>query len=244
MFHKTELKAYIYSVLVLTFVLGFDDGSEVFVLHNWLMNLLRVFIVVVIVFFIKELGHKLMARWRDCKVEYSIWTVSSLWFSASSKLKKPFRLGIWLPLLMSFLSQGWLALTTTGEHVSTAVKTKRVGRIWANLSDYERSLICVGGYMSLAAFLIILNILNKSFGLNVDLFVRVTFLIAIFNYIPFHRLDGSYIFFGGKFVYFISLIFIVLSYLLFSLSLGWGIFVSLVIGLIISGILFYKWSPL
>ncbi|HLD10844.1 MAG TPA: hypothetical protein VJB89_02085 [Candidatus Nanoarchaeia archaeon] len=242
MFQKKELCAYVYSLLVLTFVFGFDDGSEIFVLENWLMNLLKVFFMVLIVFFLKESGHKIMARWRDCIVEYRVWTISSLWFSASSKLKKPFRLGIWLPLLISFLTQGGLALTFTGEHVSKGIRTKRVGRIWTHVTDYERSLICVGGYMMLAVFLIVLNVLNKFFGFDVDLFVRITFFMVIFNYIPFHRLDGSYIFFGGKLIYVISLIFVVLSYLLFSVGLGWGVFISLVIALLIAGILFYRWN--
>src|SRR3989338_11367712 len=86
MFNKKEIFSLIIALIILTFVFGFNDKSEVFVFTNWLSHFLYVFFVVLIVLFVKELGHKVFALWRDCDVKFEIWSIKSLWFSKASEL--------------------------------------------------------------------------------------------------------------------------------------------------------------
>src|SRR3989338_6073548 len=242
MFNKKEIFSLIIALIILTFVFGFNDKSEVFVFTNWLSHFLYVFFVVLIVLFVKELGHKVFALWRDCDVKFEIWSIKSLWFSKASEFKNRFRIGLWLPIFGTILTNGWLPLTFVGEHKIKGNKLLRTGGVWVKVSDYERNLICFGGFVFLGLFLIILNVLSRKIGMDIDLFVRVIFFVMLFNYLPFHRLDGAYIFFGGRFVYIFGLVFLILCYILFFVSFWLFVILGGLIGLILIGIIFYNWT--
>lgn len=62
MFSRSELRAMIISILVITLAFAFDDKSLVFQWSYWLSHLFSVFIMVAIALFAQQFGHKLVAN--------------------------------------------------------------------------------------------------------------------------------------------------------------------------------------
>ncbi|RLJ09434.1 MAG: site-2 protease family protein, partial [Candidatus Aenigmatarchaeota archaeon] len=65
-FTKEEIRDIIISILTVTLIFSFPDLRDTF---------FTLFIVVVLSFFIHEMGHKLMARRLGCMATYKLWPV-------------------------------------------------------------------------------------------------------------------------------------------------------------------------
>ncbi|MBI2148727.1 hypothetical protein HYU23_03535 [Candidatus Woesearchaeota archaeon] len=238
-FAKREEINLLISILVLTFVFGFDDGSKIFVLTNWLLNLIKIFFLVVIAILFRELIIKYFAKRHDATSEYELWRMKKMWFGGGN-LTKGFPFGIILALIFTIFSQGKLFFTAIGIHSLTEYKIARLGRKHPTLNYFEEAQIASAGIIS-SLFLAVAGLLiGRIFGINMNYFVNINFFIALFNMLPFSNLDGAKIFFGSLIMYIFVLVFIIVGFIIIKFTIFFGLILAFLAACIAAFIYFYK----
>ena len=153
---------------------------------------------------------------------------------------KKFPLGIIIPLLVSFLSDGGLYFVAILSSAVIIDPLYRLGRHYTHLSDFEEAKIAVSGPISN----ILLAVLIKIF--NIAPLKDLTFVcsvIAISYMLPLPGLDGLKVFFGSKLLYIFSVIFILTTAFLLNFVGGFAaLFIGLIFGLLAISSYFYKAS--
>ncbi len=164
-----------------------------------------------VIIFASVLGKKISSRYFDVEASHEIFGFQRYGFSKKAHLKKSLKIGLILPLLISFISGGSIKLLT---FLQTELKplasrtTKRRGlKRYFELKESEISLIVFYGILSNIILAIIANILNHPILASYSLYY------ATWNLIPFGQLDGTKIFFGSRILYLISIILLTVSYL-------------------------------
>ena len=180
MFTKKEKIYLLISILVLTFVFGFDDGAKSFVLEHWLLNFIRIFLFVLITILFREIIIKFFASRHDSVSEYNIWNVERIWLGSKGKLPRPLPFGIILSLILTFASLGKFFFTAVGIHNLTERRLSRVGRKLIRLNYFEEAQIVSIGIISNLFLAIISIIIGRFFNLNVSDFVNLNFYIFLF----------------------------------------------------------------
>ena len=61
-FKKKEVYSLILGIIILAFVFGFDDGKETFNIYNWIINFIRLVLIVAISLITHTISHKLIAK--------------------------------------------------------------------------------------------------------------------------------------------------------------------------------------
>ena len=135
MFTKKEFLALIISVLILTFIFGFYDGSPTFVLSNWMLNFFRIFLLVSVAVLFRELVIKLFAKRHDATSEYEIWNIKQIWFNVKLKMGLP--LGILIALIFAIVSKGRFFFTAIGTNKLKEIGVARVGRKYQNIKKKD-----------------------------------------------------------------------------------------------------------
>ncbi|MBS3162977.1 hypothetical protein J4467_03550 [Candidatus Woesearchaeota archaeon] len=227
MFSKSETRALIISILVISFALGFDDKSPVFVWGHWIQNFLAVALMVTVSFVIHQLGHKIVARKNGFETEYSSWGIQS--FKLSTKalmgrtINKPFPrvirifgkqftinafpIGIVLSLLVTLISNGKIFFLAIGQYNLLIKKTARVGRKYIEVTNVEEAKIALAGPLASIVLMVIGKLFN-SHGIF-DIFILVNAALALFHMIPLPNLAGIKVYFGSRILYVTSLVFMV-----------------------------------
>jgi len=248
MFGKRELAHLVIAVLVLGFIFGYDDGSHVFALSNWLINFLSLCFIVFVSLFLRLLVMKLFALRYRTKVEFEIWNINRFWLSKSSKIKnsfvnwvrkdliKKFPIGIAVGFYFTFLSFGKIFFTGVFSHNLTADENARIGRSWKKLTEYEESLIFIFGFLAT----LFLAVIGKA--LMFDKLYMVNFWIFFFHYAPIPGLDGCKLFFARKSFYILFLIFAILFFILIKLGLIFGIIASGFLGLVLFAMYWWRFE--
>jgi hypothetical protein len=240
--NKKELLYFLVSIVVLSIVFGFDDGSETFQLSYWLFNLFNVFIIVTICLSAYLGLQKYLAKVREAQIEYRIWTISRLKLKDYYKGDRPkIPLGIILCVLISFVSYGKWFFTAIGTSEINWDKSRRTGRKFTNITEYETALIYLGGPLALSIILFICNWLNL-IGIETRMISTISFYILLFNILPIPGVDGSKAFSASKLVYIFFILFIGLNFVLNKVGIFLGAILSLIMAVIILGIYYYKWE--
>ena len=238
MFTKKEYLPLTISILVLIFMFAFDDGGQVFVWNSWLINLVKILVLVIVAILFRELIVKIFARRHDATSEYQLWNIKQIWFK--TKLEKGIPFGIFVALIMAFLSLGKFFFTAIGIHNLTENKHARVGRKHPHLQYYEEAQIVSMGILS-SLFLAVLGILfGRISGVNISVFVNINFYIALFNLLPFSSLDGAKIFFGSLLTYIFLLIFVILAFVLLKSGIILALVIAFIVAVLVMGIYFYS----
>ncbi len=237
MFTKKESAALLISILVLSFVFGFDDGKEAFALSSWLFNFLIVFLAVFASVLFRELMFKGFARRHDATSEYGIWNINQVWFG--KKLERGIPLGIFAAVVLAIASAGKFFFTAIGVHNLRENRHARVGRKLIFLEYSEEAKIASMGILS-HLFLASAGLLGGNFlGLNMSAFVNINFFMALFNLLPISNLDGAKIFFGSLMTYIFLVVFTIVAFLLININLVLGWLIALIAGLIIIFIYYF-----
>jgi len=241
--NKKEFVRFIVGVIVLTIVFGFDDGSETFVLSFWLFNLLKSFIVVLFCSLAYYYAQFLFARLRDAKIEYRLWTVSRF-----LPLKDYYRgnrpnvpVGIIIALFLSLVSAGRFFFTGVGTTEIIYEKSKRTGRRFTNVGEYESALIYLAGPLALTAILFICTWLEM-FEIETAGLMIVSFYMLIFSILPIPGLDGSKAFTSSRLAYIFFIALIILNLFLSVVGISFAVVISVIMALIVLGIYYYRWE--
>ena len=240
MFTKKESLAVFISVLLLSFVFGFDDGTNTFVLSNWLINILRIFLLVSVAILFRELVIKLFAKRHEAISEYKLWSVHQIWFN--KKLSRGLPFGIFIALIGAVVSTGRLFFTAIGVHDLRENTNPRVGRKYQNLEYREEAQIISMGMLSNLFLAIVGLMIGHFFNLNMSVFVGINFYIVLFNMIPISELDGAKIFFGSLLTYAFLLVFLIAAFLLIKANIVLGLLIAFIVAAIAMFLVYYVWG--
>ncbi|MEA3414455.1 MAG: hypothetical protein U9Q99_02940 [Nanoarchaeota archaeon] len=192
MLNKNEL----ITIASVTLVLGIITTiSQKLVKWDWKIFLITT-ILVLIVFLINIIIKKIVSFYLDTELEIKQWEFSKWGIKKHQHLKKSIPAGIFIPIILKFLSIGflnWMACLTFDVKGKIYRAAKRQGVYsFSKISEREISLI--------AGIAIIGNLLFALLGYIMDynLFARLNLAFAFYNLIPISNLDGSKIFFGNK----------------------------------------------
>ncbi|MBI5797636.1 hypothetical protein HZA98_01890 [Candidatus Woesearchaeota archaeon] len=260
MFSRSELRAMIISIIIVTLAFAFDDKSLVFQWSYWLSHLFSVFIMVAIALFAQQFGHKLVAKWNGFSTEYSLWgiqsfvpTIAGLVGKKKTKtfprtfqlfgkeyLIRAFPIGIVLALLVMLISNGKLFFVAVGEYALLIKKPARFGRKFLEVSNYEEAKIALAGPVANLILMLIAAFFN-SYG-TFDTFILINGLLAFFYMLPLPRLPGIKIYFGSPLLYVSTLVFTVSMILLVYNVGAIPLLIISLLSLFVSGSLYYYYS--
>ncbi|MBM3199828.1 hypothetical protein FJZ53_02735 [Candidatus Woesearchaeota archaeon] len=217
----SQLRDFLITVLVVTFVFAFDDKQAVFQLGPWLRNFLQVALGVVLVVLVHYFGHKWAARRYGTDVVHRLWGIKRFGLHAKAHLSdKPGKihsipLGSILSVVVAFISNGRFFFTAVESIEVEGSEYKRIGRWKLKVLEREIARIAFAGPAANMLFAFVLQSFNKS-GMF-DQLVMMNCLYALYHMIPWSQLDGAKIFFGSLYLYIFGLAFLLLSFLLLML---------------------------
>jgi len=185
MIKKQEIWNLLLAVVILTILISFSDFS--------LFSIAFLFAVIII--FSNLLAKKLAAYFYETDITTRIWHFQRFGFSESMHFKKPIPMGFILPLVLAFLSVGfvkWLAITEFDAEPTSGRSSKRHG-FWSfsELTEFHLGIIAAAGIVAN----LIIAVLAYIF--NLQLLARFSIYYACFNMLPLGQLDGNKIFFGS-----------------------------------------------
>jgi hypothetical protein len=174
---------------------------------NNLDSFIKIFLVALIIIFINVFVKKIAAKHYDIIIEHKIFEFQRYGFFKSSELKKPFPIGLILPIMVSVLTLGALKpftfLQMNEENSQTRVLKKRGRYKYSEINDEDIAFTCAYGFWAL----ILLAILGYLF--RIPELTKYSIYYGLWNLIPIGRLDGTKLFFGS----FFNWILLVISYL-------------------------------
>jgi len=240
-FTKIENKHLIISILILTFVFAFNDKSSSFYLPFWLLNFIKILIIITFSLLFKEIIKKYWAEKYGAVSEYRIWNIQRYYLRTKSKFPFKIPIGIILPLLITIFSLGRLFFPITSESSITYSKIKRAGRKWAHLPHWEEGKISIMGPLASLIIVFIFKILSYITSFSFQNVIFINSLLAVFYMLPFPQLEGGKVFIGSKTYYILCLMFILLSVFLINIiGILETIILSGILALLITLLYFYK----
>jgi Zn-dependent protease len=187
----------IISVIIATIVLGFVVSFPA----SW--N--SFFIALVLVFImlgVNILAKKAAAYFFDCSAETGIWSFQRYWYYKGAHLKKPFPIGVVLPILLSLISLGkimWFAVAEFDLTPLSSKATKRHGL-------YRYSEVTEWNFANIAAIALIANLILAAIGYIIGNpllnFAKWNIFFVLFNLLPVGNLDGRKILMGSRVLWF------------------------------------------
>ena len=165
-FTKEEIRDIIISILAVTLIFSFPDLRDTF---------FTLFIVVVLSFFIHEMGHKLMARRLGCMATYKLWPV-----------------GILFGLVSMFLKViGGFVIIAPGYVEIMPYTFGRWGLRVIRLTPRDMGLIALAGVGVNVFFAVFFSFFTGGFFRTLS---HMNAVLSIFNLLPVPPLDGVKIF--------------------------------------------------
>lgn len=153
--------------------------------------LLAVFIVLVL----NIAGKKVAAFYLESDIEIKLWRMERYGFKRHEYFKRPFEIGIFLPIIVSLVSLGnllWMASMVFDVKPKVYRAAKRHGLYsFSEMTEAQIGMIAAAGVLiNLVAAVI-------AYFLGFPLFARLNVYFAFFSMLPLSDLDGNKIFFGS-----------------------------------------------
>ena len=183
-------KKEILNIIIITLVLALSI-SMFSIKTLFLPSLLMIFIIIVInIFFKKATSHYL-----DIKININMWEIKQWGFKRHFRFKRPFSLGILLPIILKVVSFGYINYTAS---LTFDVESK-VYRAAKKHGLYAFSEISEAQVGAIAAVGIVANIIFGivAYIIGFPMFTKLSLGFAFWNLLPISNLDGNKIFFGS-----------------------------------------------
>lgn len=227
-----EIKTVFIIILILTFIFGFNDNKQEFILKDWILNLIYVFSLVSMVVLFNVLGYKLAAKYFDVEIETKMW--NSHFFVENFKFKN-LRNYIFSPvlgILTTLFSNGKLFFTA-----STTFEIKNYnnyGKKFPKVSYINSAFIVTFGLFFNLVLMIIFKILSIDKGMTINMW------FILWHLLPFSELPGAKVFIASVKTYLFVLIFFILNiFIIQSMSIISTLIISSFISILIAVIYFY-----
>ena len=185
------------------------------VAHKNTSILLETFVFFIIILGSNILVKKFVGYLLEIKVQARPWSWYRFGFRKDAHFKRPLPM-IWLPLIISLFSKGflyWLAIL----EFDVKAKTERVSRRhglyrFTEVTEWHLAWIAVWG--------IIINLFLAVIGylIGFEVFARYSIFFAVWSIVPLSSLDGSKILFGSRGLW-VTITTIVLGFLFWGLAI-------------------------
>jgi len=155
----------------------------------------RMLLTVFLVVLINVIAKKVMSFYLESEIEITNWTVQRYGFKPGNYLKKPFQMGIFLPLITSLLTLGnfiWMAVFTFDVKPKVYRAAKRHGLYsYSEMTENHIGLIAAAGVAANLLFAVV------GYLIGFREFAAINVYLAFFNMVPLSDLDGNKILFGN-----------------------------------------------
>ena len=219
-FNPSELKGFIISILVLSFIISFREwgGGEQFSLINGLFNWFNAALIVTLAFIIFTTAQRIIGLSVGYQVEYKMWS----W-------------GLLVGLLFAFVSRGRIWVLLPGGIMIHHLAGHRLGFFRYEISYYVHGMIAMVGPIALLSLAILFKVMNSfipSSLIKKAIFFCV--ILAIYDILPIPPMTGSRMFYGSRMIYafVFSTIIVAGILLLVDINVWMAVFGSIIIGII------------
>lgn len=158
--------------------------------------LLYAFIAVFLVVGLNLLAKKIASHYLDSEIKIKLWEANRYGFQAHQHFKKPFPIGIFLPLFTSAITFGqliWMSPLIFDVKSKTYRAAKRHGLYsFTEMTENHIGLIAAAGIATNLFFAFL------GYLIGTPIFSKINIYYAFFNMIPLSNLDGNKIFFGNN----------------------------------------------
>ena len=183
-FTRKELMWIGVGILIMTFIVGFDDGSETFNIATFSSNMLLSLVVVSIAVIIHESAHRIVAPNMGYKIEF-----------------RPFFFGILGGLILAFMSYGKILFLAYGTFFIDIKEKHRLGYFRHYLGYFDNGKIAVVGPLANLFAAMIFKTMVFLPEAVVSKLVFINVLFAITNMLPIPPLDGSHVMYASRHLY-------------------------------------------
>ena len=202
----------ILSALILGFVFGFNDKSEVFIPSFWLQNYIQqavLSLLFLVLFIAITISY---SKKHGVTTRFAIWSIKKTGFTKSAVLSgKGLPIGMIIPLFASVMSYGKILFAATLSPDFVHTSSSRFGKKFVSPKESELASISMIGPMSLA----LLGIFFSSFKeISIDNLSLIPFAIAICTMLPFPGLNGITALVGSPVRYLLAMTFILSAFFL------------------------------
>jgi hypothetical protein len=218
---KKEFFSILIAVIISWFVIGFSEKLT----FDFLIIIIPLIIIPINIF-----SKKIAGEHFGIAVEHKLWEFSRYGWYERSKLKKEFPIGAFLPFILSFLSLGlikcFLILQFDSKNIPQKRILKKSGRIRkTEMNESDIAFTSAAGFYSLLLLflfsVIIYFILKSNLSFDLNIFLKIakySIYYGIWNLLPISQLDGSRLFYGSRFIYFMTLVIYIIA-LIFALTI-------------------------
>ena len=157
-FNKKEVATLLGAAIILGFVISFRQwGYQEFSFGIGMANWIRAFILSFIVFAVYLVATNNVAKLHGAKTTFKLWGIERYWFSKDSRFIrmnffglrfKEFKIGVFLPIIVSLVSNGIVKLATIAYTEITEIMPQRAGKKYPHLTDFEVARIHLAGPMA------------------------------------------------------------------------------------------------
>ncbi len=180
------------SVVVLTFIVGFNDGNDEFQLFAYVKNMLLSFTAIAVAVFVHESAHRIFALNMGYKVEF-----------------KPVLYGLIAGIILAFMSNGKIILLAYSSTFVHFIEKLRLGYFRYRMGHFDLGKICLMGPLANLAVAIAVKTMGFLPEPLAEKLLLVNVLFAITNMLPIPPLDGVSIMWASKTFYPLALVSVV-----------------------------------
>lgn len=184
-FSQEESRALIPVILVLSFIVGFNDGSETFSMFSWLRNYLNSLIIVALAVLVHVCAQKAAGIYLGQKVEYRLWAPAII-----------------AGIVLALISNGEWTVVVAGGIVAHAMTAARIGRFRYGFSYNDLGMVAAAGPLANVGLAILLKALTALPGGGLlGKAILINMLFALFAMLPIPPLPGSMVLFASRSLY-------------------------------------------
>jgi|SRR3989344_7992030 len=180
----------IISIIITALILA-ATISLVKTLNIFIYTLLAIFFVIIV----NITPKKIVGFYLDSEIELKLWEIKRYGFKPNRYFKKPFLAGIFLPIITTAFSFGyinWFASLVFDVKAKIYKAAKRHGLYtFSEMTEYHIALIAAAGIFANLIFAV------TGYLIGFSTFAKLNVYYAFYNIIPLSDLDGNKIFFGS-----------------------------------------------
>ena len=194
-----EILVIVLSTIILTLAINYGHPNS-----SFLEGLIIFFVILFVNYGVK----KVVARHYEITINVKPWEIYQFGFKEKNHFKKPLTM-IWWPLFVSLFTMGsfwWFPILEFDVKAKPERATRRHGLYrFAEVTDNHIAHIAFWSIMSTLA-LLLLGYAFFGGALWFGHFAKISIFYALWSLVPISRLDGSKLFFGQKWLWFLTLV--------------------------------------